>query len=78
MVKVGGKRMWRWRAVDDEGEVPGVLLQQRSNESAALKLLCKLLKNSGLPPATITTDKLASYRAAMRSRPDCTPSTRRG
>ena len=38
-VKVGGKRMWLWRAVDDEGEVLDVLLQKRRNKGAALKLL---------------------------------------
>jgi putative transposase len=66
MVKVGGKRMWLWRAVDDEGEVLDVLLQKRRNKGAAMKLLRKLLKNTGLHPETITTDGLASYRAAMR------------
>ena len=66
VVKVGGKRMWLWRAVDDEGEVFDVLLQKRRNRGAALKLLRKLLKNTGLHPETITTDGLASYRAAMR------------
>jgi putative transposase len=66
MVKVGGKRMWLWRAVDDEGEVLDVLLQKRRNKGAAMKLLRRLLKNTGLHPETITTDGLASYRAAMR------------
>jgi putative transposase len=66
MVKVGGKRMWFWRMVDDEGEVLDVLLQKRRNKGTALKLLRKLLKNTGLHPETITTDGLASYRAAMR------------
>ncbi len=65
VVKVGGKRMWLWRAVDDEGEVLDVLLQKRRNKGAALKLLHKLLKNTAIHPETITTDKLSSYRAAM-------------
>ena len=46
VVKVGGKRMWLWRAVDDEGEVFDVLLQKRRNRGAALKLLRKLLKGA--------------------------------
>jgi putative transposase len=58
--------MWLWRAVDDEGEVLDVLLQKRRNKGAAMKLLRKLLKSTGLHPETITTDGLASYRAAMR------------
>ena len=56
--------MWLWRAVDDEGEVLDMLVQKRRNKHAALKLLRKLLKNQGIHPETITTDKLASYRAA--------------
>ena len=48
MVKVGGKRMWLWRAVDDEGEVLDVLLQKRRNKRTALKLLRKLLKHTAM------------------------------
>jgi len=55
-----------WRAVDDEGEVLDVLVQRQRNKHAASKLLRKLLKNRGVHPETITTDKLASYRAALR------------
>jgi len=66
VVKIGGRRMYLWRAVDDEGEVLDVLVQKRRNKHAALKLLRRLLKNQGIHPETITTDKLASYRAAAR------------
>ena len=66
VVKIGGRRMYLWRAVDDEGEVLDMLVQKRRNKHAALKLLRKLLKNQGIHPETITTDKLASYRAAAR------------
>jgi transposase-like protein len=58
--------MFLWRAVDDEGEVLDMLVQRRRNKAAALKLLRKLLKRQGVHPETITTDKLASYRAAAR------------
>ena len=58
--------MYLWRAVDDEGEVLDMLVQKRRNRHAALKLLRRLLKNQGVHPETITTDKLASYRAALR------------
>ena len=63
-MKIAGRRMYLWRAVDDEGEVLDVLVQRRRNKHAALKLLRRLLKNQGIHPETITTDKLASYRAA--------------
>ena len=66
-MKIGGRRnVAPWRAVDDEGEVLDMLVQKRRNKAAALELLRKLLKNLGLHPETIVTDKLASYRAAMR------------
>ncbi len=65
-VKIGGKRMFMWRAADKEGEVLDILVQKRRNEKAALKLLRKLLKNQGFVPEAIVTDGLASYKAALR------------
>jgi putative transposase len=58
--------MWLWRAVDDEGTVLDMLVQKRRNAVAAVRLLRKLLKHQGVHPETITTDRLASYRAALR------------
>lgn len=66
IVRINGKRMFIWRAVDSEGEVLDVLVQKRRNKDAALKLLRKLLKNQGFVPDAIITDGLASYKAAMR------------
>jgi transposase-like protein len=66
VVKIGGRRMCLWRAVDDEGEELDMLVQKRRNKHAALKLLRKLLKNQGVHPEAIVTDKLPSYRAAAR------------
>ena len=84
VVRIGGRRMYRWRAVDDESEILDVLVQKRRNKAAALKLLRKLLGNQGVYPETITTDKLASYGAAAkvlglssRHRPERTSASRR-
>ena len=66
VVKIGGRRMYLWRAVDDQGEVLGMLVQERRNKPASLKMLRRLLKNQGVHPETIVTAKLASYRAAAR------------
>jgi transposase-like protein len=55
VVKIGGERRWLWRAVDDEGVVLDMLVQRRRNKKAALRLLGKLLKNTGVAPETITT-----------------------
>ena len=56
VVKIRGRQMFLWRAVDDEGEVLDMLVQRQRNKHAALKLLRKLLKRQGIPPETITTD----------------------
>jgi putative transposase len=63
--RIGGVRMYLWRAVDDEGEVLDVLVQRRRDKRAALKLMRKLLRKHGFAPAEITTDKLRSYGAAF-------------
>ena len=65
-VSIGGRRMYLWRAVDAEGEVLGILVQPRRDKRAAMKLLRRLLKRQGAVPSTVTTDKLGSYRAALR------------
>ena len=61
-----GRRLYLWRAVDDEGEVLEVLIQRRRNKAAAGKLMPKLLKRQGFAPTQVTTDKLRSYGAAFR------------
>ena len=65
-VRIGGRRTYLWSAVDDEGEVLGVLAQSRRNKRAALKLMRKLLKKQGYTPGEIVADKLGSYSAALR------------
>ena len=65
-VSINGKRLYLWRAVDDEGEVLEVLVQSRRNKKAALKMVRKLLKKQGFLPSTIVTDRLPSYGAALR------------
>jgi transposase-like protein len=62
---IGAKRMYLWRAVDDEGEVLDVVVQRRRDTEAATKLLKRLLHNQPVEPESITTDGLASYGAAL-------------
>ena len=62
VVRIGGDRMYLWCAVDDEGEVRGMLVQKRRDMAAALKLL----KNQGIHPQAIVTGGLTSYPAAVR------------
>src|SRR5688572_7258275 len=61
---IGGRRMYLWRAVDDEGEVLDILVQRRRDKTAAVKLMRKLLKKQGFAPSVLVTDKLRSYGAA--------------
>jgi transposase-like protein len=49
-VMIGGKQLWLWRAVDNEGEVLDLLVQRRRNKVAAVKLMRKLLKKQGCAP----------------------------
>jgi len=64
--KISGKMVYLWRAVDDEGTVLDIVVQRRRNTKAALRLLRKLLRNQGKRPIRIVTDRLGSYRAALK------------
>src|SRR6267378_1400376 len=66
VVRIAGKRMYLWRAVDHEGEVLDLLVQRRRDSRAALRLMRKLLKKHGFAPKLLVTDKLRSYAAAFR------------
>src|SRR6202047_45338 len=66
VVQIAGKRMYLWRAVDDEGEVLDMLAQSRRDSRAALRLMRKLLRKQGFVPKLLVTDKLRSYGSAFR------------
>ena len=60
VVRIAGKRMYLWRAVDHEGEVLDMLVQRRRDTQAAVRLMRKLLKKQGFAPKLLVTDKLGS------------------
>ena len=64
-LKIAGRMVYLWRAVDAEGEVLDVLVQSRRDKHAALKLMRKLLKKYGFVPDQMITDDLRSYGAAV-------------
>src|ERR1700676_1420506 len=66
VVRIAGKRMYLWRAVDHEAKILDVLLQRRRDRRAAVKLMRKLLRKQGFAPKRVTTDQLRSYGAALR------------
>ena len=65
-VKIGGKQHYLWRAVDQDGEVVDVYLQERRDASAAKRFFQRFLKAGGVP-REIVTDKLRSYGVAHRT-----------
>jgi putative transposase len=66
VVSIQGRRMYLWRAVDNEGEVLDLLVQSKRDTKAALQLMCNLLKKQGYAPDELVTDNLGSYEAARR------------
>ena len=65
-LRIGGRVVYLWRAVDAEGEVLDVLVQSKRNKHSALKLMRKLLKKYSFAPDRMITDDLRSYAAAAR------------
>ena len=64
-VRINGETYYLWRAIDHEGEVLEVFVTKRRDRNAALRFLRKAMKRYGRPEI-IVTDKLRSYRAAMK------------
>tara|TARA_R110000782_G_scaffold221139_1_gene308325 strand:- start:1127 stop:1573 length:447 start_codon:yes stop_codon:yes gene_type:complete len=64
-VKINGETHYLWRAVDHEGEVLECFVSKRRDRKAAMVFLKKIMKRYG-QPQVIVTDRLRSYRAAMK------------
>ena len=64
-VTISGERHYLWRAVDQEGKVLEAFVSKTRDRKAALRFLGKLMKRYPKPDAIIT-DRLRSYRAALR------------
>jgi putative transposase len=64
-VRINGETHYLWRAVDHEGEVLEVFATKRRDRRAALKFLTRAMKRYDRP-RSIVTDRLRSYRSAMR------------
>lgn len=65
-IKIDGKQLYLWRAVDQDGEVVDVFLQKRRDGAAAKRFFKRLLKAHRNEPRKIVTDKLRSYGVAYR------------
>ena len=64
-VRINGEIHYLWRAVDHEGEVLEVFATKRRDRKAAPRFLKCAMKRYGRP-RSIVTDRLRSYRAAMK------------
>ncbi|MFB7216349.1 IS6 family transposase [Streptomyces sp. NPDC056255] len=65
-ITINGEQKYLWRAVDQDGNVLDILVQNRRNKAAARRFFRRLLKGIGAVPRVIVTDRLRSYGAAHR------------
>jgi putative transposase len=65
-VRINGELKYLWRAVDQDGNVLDILVQNRRNKAAARRFFRRLMKKTRAVPRVIITDKLRSYGAAHR------------
>ena len=64
-VRINGEIYYLWRAVDHEGDILEAFVTKKRDRKAALRFLRRAMKRYGRPVA-ILTDRLRSYRAAMK------------
>ena len=65
-IKINGERKYLWRAVDADGNVLDILVQNRRNKAAARRFFRRLMKKTRAVPRVVVTDQLRSYGAAHR------------
>jgi putative transposase len=66
-LRINGKTCWLWRAVDQDGMVLDILVQERRNQEAAETFLRRLVAGQPAVPRLVVTDKLASYTPALKN-----------
>ncbi len=66
LITICGVKYWLWRAIDANGDVLDILVQQRRNAKAAKRFLKKLIKKYG-EPRVVITDKLRSYTKQVKT-----------
>ncbi|MET8748029.1 IS6 family transposase [Streptomyces sp. NPDC004728] len=65
-IKINGEREYLWRAVDQDGNVLGILVQEKRDKAAARRSPRRLMKKTGAVPRVVVTDKPRSHGAAHR------------
>lgn len=67
VIGIAGRKLWLWRAIDQNGAVLDVIVQSRRDARAAKRLLRKLLKRQTCTQRVMITYKLRSYGKAAKS-----------
>ena len=65
-IKINGVLHYLWRAVDQDGDVIDVFLQEKRDSKTAKRFLKRLLKSNQGQPRKIVTDKMGSYPVAHK------------
>ncbi|MGW3699434.1 IS6 family transposase [Streptomyces sp. NPDC005134] len=65
-IKINGMQKYLWRAVDQDGNVLDILVQNRRDTAAARRFFRRLMAETCAVPRVVVTDKLRSYGAAHR------------
>ena len=65
-IRILGVQHYLWRAVDQDGVILDILVQERRDGKAAKRFFRRLLKGLQSVPRVIVTDKLRSYGVAQR------------
>ena len=67
-VRVAGRRAYRYRAVDEHGQVVDVLLRERRDLASARAFVDQAIARRGVRPKVVISDKHPAYRRAVRRR----------
>jgi transposase-like protein len=65
-VKVTGQWVYLYRAIDRDGHLVDTMLSATRSKKAAIRFFHQAQQTTGVKPTCVTTDKLASYRKAIR------------
>jgi len=66
VIRIRGVQHYLWRAVDQDGVVLDILVQDRRDSNAAKRFFRRSLKGLQYVPRVIVTDKLRSYGVTQR------------
>lgn len=65
-IKVSGTWVYYYRAIDRDGNLVDAMMSKTRSKKAAIRLFKQAQRTTGVKPTCVTTDKLASYRKAIR------------